>query len=63
MLESNIKAIKEMYFDMAEQIEKVKAVVSSCMCDKMVEPTVKLEHIDASALFPGVDDVKCFRQR
>ncbi len=61
MLESTIKAIKEKYSDVSLQRESVKKAVKDCMNHYLVEPTVRLEFIDASALFPDVDEVECFR--
>lgn len=56
-------AIKSAYSDAAEIKEQITRCINRCMNSTLVEPTVKLEHIDASALFPSANDVKCFRQR
>lgn len=63
MIESEIMAIKKVYSDIAFQKEQVTQCINHCMNSPLVEPTVKVEHLDASALFPKANEVKCFRQR
>lgn len=64
MFEEIIKSIKEDYSDMAKQKVMVQNAVNNCMNNPCVEPTVKIEHIDASGFFPELEgEIRCFRQR
>lgn len=60
MLCKLIEGIKTTFPELAKQRDFVKEVVNNCMNQGLVEPTVKLELLDLSTIFPNAD--KCFRQ-
>ena len=60
-LELLIKGIKTKYPELKQQQEAVQNMLNDCMNHALVEPTVQLEFLDLSALFPSSD--KCYRQR
>lgn len=62
MLVYTINEIKQRCPDISIQKDLVKDAISNCMAQFLVEPTVKLDHIDLSELFQPAVGLKCFRQ-
>ena len=61
MLEDLIKGIKTMFPELVQQRKIVIETVNNCMNKSLVQPTIKLEHLDLSAQCPNI--YESFRQK
>ena len=61
MLEDLIKGIKTMFPELVQQRKIAIETVNNCMNKSLVQPTIKLEHLDLSAQCPNI--YESFRQK